>query len=98
DVDQVGMRPGGVAPGETALRWLCLRRIALQPLGDVVIEELLGPQDSREGLALDAAQVLVPHLALQPGIERIRFRLALVEDPIDVGEGRRLGQACAWPA
>jgi hypothetical protein len=91
DVDHVGVRPVAVAPGEAALGRWCLPRIPLQPLGDVVVEELLGPQDAGEGLALDAAQVLIPHLALQPGIEPVRLRLALAEDLIEVGEGRRLG-------
>ena len=73
------------------------RRVAIEPLGDVVVEKLLRPQDAREGLALNAAQVLVHHLALQFGIEGIGLGLALGEEAIEMGEGRGLGRAQAQP-
>jgi hypothetical protein len=71
NVVDVDMRPVAVAPSEATARWFGLRRIAFQPLGDVIGEELLGPQDARVGLALDAAQILVLHIALQLGIKSV---------------------------
>src|SRR5262249_54387793 len=57
DVGVVEMRPLTVAPAMAAIRRWRLRRISVQPFRDVEIEELLAPDHSREGLALDSTSV-----------------------------------------
>ena len=97
DVFHGGMNPLVVASGEAGPGRLGFCRIALQPLRDVVIEILLRPKDAGESLALNAAEVLVQHLALQPGIESVGLGFAQAEDLVEIGEGCGLGQARAQP-
>ena len=73
------------------------RRIAVQPLRDVVVEILLRPKDAGESLALNAAEVLVQHLALQLGVEGVRLGFAQAEDLLEIGEGCGLGRTQAQP-
>src|SRR5713226_8938623 len=91
------MNPLAVASLVAGPGGLGLRRVAVEPLRDVVVEILLRPKDARESLALNAAQVLVHHLALQLGIEGIRLGFAQAEDLLESGEGCGLGRAQAQP-
>src|SRR6266851_2898332 len=91
------MNPLAVASLVAGLGWHGLRRITVQPLRDVVVEILLRPKDARESLALNAAEVLVQHLALQLGIESVGLGFAQAKDLLEIGEGCGLGWAQAQP-
>src|SRR5262249_47404978 len=54
---------------------------------DVVVEILLRPEDARERLALNAAEVIIRDLALQIGIEGVCLGFAPIENPVEIGEG-----------
>ena len=71
--DFLGVRPVAVATGEAAPGRYRLRRIALQPLGDVVIEELPGPKHPGQRLTHDVRGVRVERTRDDAGIEFIRL-------------------------
>src|SRR5258708_29547726 len=89
------MNPLAVTPIEAGLGRLGVRRITIQPLGDVVVEILLRPENAGESLTLNAAEVLVGDLALKLLIEGVRLGFAQIEDPLEIGErcGRGLAEA-----
>ena len=51
-----------------------LRRIAVQPFGDVVIEILLAPDHAGESLSLHETNVVIGKIGLELCVERVRFR------------------------
>jgi hypothetical protein len=63
-------------------------RIAVQPLGDVVVVDLLAPQHPGQSLTLDIAGVVVQGRGLKRGVEFVGFGLALGEESVKIGKGR----------
>ena len=90
--DHVGIvqvPPVAVAAVLAPLRRRGLGRVALQPLADVVVEELLAPDHAGQGLALDGAGILAGDVLLQLGIELVRLGTAPTHHLVEVGETRR---------
>ena len=83
----VQVHPFTVAAPLAFGRWRQLAGIAIEPLRHVVIEELLAPDHSREGLTLDVTNVSVGNILLQLGVELIRFATALGHDAIELSKG-----------
>ena len=67
-------------------RWRRLRWVALQPFLHVVVEELLAPDHSREGLALHHPRVGVGDVVLQLGVELVSLAATPGKDGVEVGE------------
>ena len=86
DVGGVEVLPGAVAPALAAgwRRWL--GRVAAQPLRDIVGVELLRPEHTGEGLALDQPHIVVQARRLERGVEGVGLGLALGEDGVEVVE------------
>ena len=62
-----------------------MRRVALQPFPDVVVVELLGPDQAGQRLALHAASHPRRRCRLQRIVELVGLRAPLPEDRIEVG-------------
>ena len=96
DVRRVELAPVRVAARQPFGRGRWIGRVAVEPLADVEVVELLAPEQARERLPLDPP-FLGGHLRAAEGrIERIGLCAARVEDRIRAGErvGRELpGQA-----
>jgi len=90
DVRRVDVVPIGIAPMPAFWRWRRLGRIAGQPVADVVVIELLGPDHPGQGLALDQPRIFVGKVVLQVGIEGVGLVTRPSEDGVRVLE--RLGQ------
>jgi hypothetical protein len=97
DVGGDEMTPIGVAAVLAAFGRRRLQRIAVEPLPHVEIVELLVPQHPGEGLALDAAHVLVVDAFLSGGVEQVGLGDALAEDVIKIDECARALIAGAQP-
>src|SRR5436190_3478851 len=79
DVASEKVTPAAVAPILAAFRGRRLQRIAVQPLPYIEVVELLAPQQTGKGLALNAPHVRVGNISLPCSIEGIRFGNARIE-------------------
>ena len=92
DVGVVEVRPIVIASGGALWRRRRIAGIAVQPLFDHVVIELLRPQESGEALAHYVFGVGRESLRNDGGVEFVGFLFAGGEDGIEVGEsGGRLG-------
>ena len=65
------------------------RRIPIEPLRDIEVENLLAPDQTGQRLALDTRLVLGQPALRERRVERICFSDAVGEDLLGVGEGAR---------
>jgi len=66
-----------------------LRRISLDPLGDVEIEELFAPDHPGECLALHQLRIGIADVALNVGVEIVGVGPAIVEQGLETGKRQR---------
>ena len=89
-VEVVEVLPVAIAAEAPARGRLRPGRVASQPLPDVVVVELFGPEHPGEGLTLHGALV-VAEVAVQDGlVELIRFASAQIEHLVEIDERRAL--------
>ena len=84
DVVVVEVRPLVVAALESLGRRRRLGGIALEPAPDVVVVELLAPEQARERLAHDAPAVVVEGVGDDRGVERVRLAHAAREQGVEL--------------
>src|SRR4029079_10167873 len=89
DVGVVEMLPLSVATMLAFVGWWRTTRVAFDPLADVVIEELSGPDHAGERLSLDVARVSIGVIRLQGFVELIRLAQTRGKDGIKINEGLR---------
>src|SRR5258706_16156750 len=90
------MQPLAVAAVTASGRWRRLRRVPVQPLGDIEIEELLAPDQAGKCLALDRPPIGALHALLQLLIELVGFAQPALNGGLEVRKGlveRALRQA-----
>src|SRR6516225_11041206 len=68
--------------------------IACQPLADIVVEILLAPDHTGQGLSLYGLNVRVGQRLLQAGVEFVRLLAPPVEDVIEISVGRSPQSGC----
>ena len=71
-----------------------MRGIALQPFGNVEVEELLAPDHSGECLSLNGPRICALNSVLQARVELISLADARVEQRAEVCKRRRGGTFC----
>ena len=100
DVEPVEVAPPGVPPGLAHGRRFGLGRVAVQPPGDIVVEQLLAPQHTGGGLPQHQRLIRARARRRQLSVELIRLGLALGHHLIEVRaeRGRHLGRGPARPA
>ena len=88
------MGPVAIAAVTALARRRRLPGIAIQPLGNIVVEELLAPDHAGESLALHVPSVRIGDFGLEAGIELVGFAAALLEDLVEAAEvrGRRVAE------
>jgi hypothetical protein len=98
DVVVVEVLPLAVASGPAADRRRRPGGIAVEPAANVVVEELLAPQQPREGLPHDSPRVVGQMGGDDGGVELVGLALAAREHPVELaaqhhGGRRRIAQA-----
>ncbi len=93
-VQVVEMGPICVTPARSGFGWGRLAWITFEPELDAVVVELLAPQQSGEGLALNVPLVLTQIGALDDGIELICLLDTLRENGVKVLEGIIVRHVC----
>ena len=96
DIVVVQVEPFLVAPLMAVCGRRGERRVAVEPPGDVVIVELLGPEHSGESLALHGSCLGVRHIELKVAVELIGFSYSPAEDLLEPIE-RTAGTDVAEP-
>ena len=79
-------RQSALRPCWRAGRRRRLQRVAVQPLRDVEVIELLGPDHAGERLALHEARVRIGDVLLQRGVELVGLGPAPREDRVEIVE------------
>ena len=96
DVVVVQLAPVAVAAVQARIRWRPAGRVAVEPLRDVVVVQLLAPDEPGEGLPLDERLVVVEGPVGERGVERVGLadpgRRRSPPPPARVASVRALGQ------
>ena len=95
DIARVHVAPVAVTPAQAVVRWTRLIFVALQPTVDSVVIELLGPKQSRVGLAHNGALLSAQYAGLVLPIEAIVLCLSRLPFTLKANaKGRTLAAAC----